>query len=219
MNLRILAQSSVAFALVASVTTSTAVAADDEATKLKAKGAAVVYTMKTTDPASSIDTGGAAIYVNAPIATVRKIVQDYGHYSQLNLPFQQSRVLSKKKGSSEVYLSVPVIHGSVTIWAVVQIPPPVKDGDGEKIVAKYERGNLGDFRATWRLRAVDADHTVLKLELLVDPKMPVPTAAITNELKSASDKAVTAVRDKAQATPQPAQPIAEAQKKPADGGR
>ena len=187
-------------AVAASFVSHGAMAADDEAKQLKDKAVAVPYSLKTTEPASAIDTGGAMIYVNAPIATVRKIVQDYGHYNQLVKPFEQSRVLKKNKGTSEVYVSVPVMHGALTIWAVTTMPPPVKDGDGEKIVGHYEKGNLGDFRATWRLRSVDADHTILKLEVMVDPKLPLPTKAITDECKGAAEKAVTAVRDRAQQT-------------------
>jgi hypothetical protein len=38
----------------------------------------------------------------------------------------------------------------------------------------------------------------VKLELLVDPKLPLPGSAVTPELQYAADKAVTAVRDKAE---------------------
>jgi ribosome-associated toxin RatA of RatAB toxin-antitoxin module len=183
-------------------------AKDDEADKLKAKGEAVEYVLKTTDPANAIDTGGAAVFINAPIEDVRKIVQDYGHYNQLVKTFEQSRVLEKKKGTAQVYLSIPVLHGALTIWAVSRFSPPEKDGTGEKITSKYERGNLADFRGTWRLRAVDETHTVLKLELLVDPKLPVPTSLITGELKSAAWKGVMAVREKAQSAATPIASIA-----------
>ncbi len=187
-------------ALAAAVTPPALARADgeDDAAKLAAKGDALRYTLKTTAPASAIDTGGAAIYVNAPIATVRKIVQSYGDYAKMIQPFKASRVLSKKNGVSEVYLEVPVAHGAATVWAVARIGKPVKDGDGEKIVAEYTRGNVDDFRAVWRLRAVDAEHTIVRLEVLVDPKLPLPSSMITPELRYAADKAVTAVRDESQ---------------------
>ena len=46
--------------------------------------------------------------------------------------------------------------------------------------------------------AVDDTHTIVKLELLVDPKLPIPGPMLTPELQSAADKAVTAVRDRAE---------------------
>lgn len=171
---------------------------DDEAAALEKRGKALRYALKTTSPENTIDTGAAAILVNAPIAEVRKIVTDYRKYDQIIKPFDKSRVLSRRKGVSEVYFEVPVAHGAVKIWVVAHVDAPAKDGVGEKIVARYSRGNVDDFRAVWRLRAVDDTHTIVKLELLVDPKLPLPGSAVTPELQYAADKAVTAVRDKAE---------------------
>jgi ribosome-associated toxin RatA of RatAB toxin-antitoxin module len=171
---------------------------DEEAVALEKRGKALRYALKTTGPSNPIDTGAAAILVNAPIGDVRKIVTDFKKYDQIIKPFEKSRVLSRRKGVSEVYFEVPVAHGAVKIWVVAHVDAPVKDGVGEKIVARYSRGNVDDFRAVWRLRAVDDTHTIVKLELLVDPKLPLPGSAVTPELQYASDKAVTAVRDKAE---------------------
>ncbi|UQA54609.1 SRPBCC family protein [Polyangium aurulentum] len=193
---------SLAIALLATFTTlgalSGAARADEESSQLETRGKALRYTHKTTDPASRIDTGGAAIFVNAPIEAVRRVVTDYRHYDTMIRPFKQSKLLSRSKGVSEVYLEVPVLHGAATVWVVVNIGQPVKENGEEKIIAKFQRGNVDDFRAVWRLRAIDAEHTVVKLELLVDPKLPAPASVITGELTGAADKAVTAVRERAQ---------------------
>ncbi|MCC6557634.1 MAG: hypothetical protein IT372_32170 [Polyangiaceae bacterium] len=188
-------------------------AADAEAAKLEALGKALGYTLKTTAPASPIDTGGAAILVNAPIAEVRKVVTSYGSYQKFLRPFDQSKVLSKRKGVSEVYLQVPILHGAMRIWTVAELSAPVKKGDEEVIVGRFKRGNVADFRSVWRLRAVDADHTVLKLEILVDPNIPVPSSLVTKQLRIAAEKGVTGVRDRAQAAvaaKRPAAPVAAA---------
>ncbi|MGK4005719.1 SRPBCC family protein [Sorangium sp. So ce1036] len=174
-------------------------AADAESEKLAALGKALRYTLKTTGPASAIDTGGAAILVKAPLPAVRKIVTAYGSYKSFLRPFDQSRVLAKRKGRSEVYLQVPILHGAARIWTVADMSPPTRDGADEVISGRFKRGNVADFRARWRLRAVDEHHTILKLELLVDPKLPFPPSAVTAQLVRAAEKAVTAVRDRAQA--------------------
>lgn len=174
-------------------------AADDEPAKLAALGKALRYTLKTTAPASSIDTGGAAILVRAPLPAVRKIITSYNSYKTFLRPFDQSRVLSKRKGTSEVYLQVPILNGAAHIWTVADMSPPTKEGDDEVIVGRYKRGNVADFRAKWRLRAVDGGNTILKLELLVDPKLPFPPSVVTAQLVRAAEKGVTAVRDRAQA--------------------
>lgn len=192
----------IAAALVTFAVTGAAMA-DDESDALAARGKAKRYSLKTTDPKNSIDTGGAAILVNAPIADVRRMVTAYKDYAKFIKPFEQSRLISRKNGVSEVYLEVPILNGAAKIWAVVNISSPEKDGSGdnagEKIVARYSgKGNVDDFRAVWRLRSIDDDHTVVKLEILVDPKIPVPASMITPELSYAADKAVTAVRDRAE---------------------
>lgn len=173
-------------------------AGDDEATRLERRGRAERYTKATTSPKNSIDTGGAAIYVNAPIDVVRRIVTDYRNYEKTIKSFKKSKLLSRNKGVSEVYLEVPILHGAATVWVVALIGAPVIEGNEEKITARMLRGNVDDFRAVWRLRAVDAEHTIVKLELLVDPSLPVPSSLVTPELTAASDSAVTGVRKQAE---------------------
>jgi ribosome-associated toxin RatA of RatAB toxin-antitoxin module len=173
-------------------------AGDDEATRLERRGRAERYTRATTSPKNSIDTGGAAIYVNAPIDVVRRVVTDYRNYEKVIKPFKQSKLLSRNKGVSEVYLEVPILHGAATVWVVAKIGSPVVAGNEETITARMLRGNVDDFRAVWRLRAVDADHTIVKLELLVDPSLPAPASLVTPELCTASENAVTGVRKQAE---------------------
>jgi ribosome-associated toxin RatA of RatAB toxin-antitoxin module len=189
----------------------------DETTELQARGKALRYTHKTTDPPSRIDTGGAAIFVDAPLQVARKIATDYRHYSKFVKGFSQSRLISREKGVSEVYFEVPVLHGAATIRAVVLMDPPVKDGACEKIAGRYKSGNVSDFRTTWRLCPVDEARTIVKLEILVDPKLPVPSSLVARELSAAADRGVTAVRREAQnlrppavaaAAPEPATPDA-----------
>ena len=131
-------------------------AGDDEATRLERRGRAERYTRATTSPKNSIDTGGAAIYVNAPIDVVRRVVTDYRNYEKVIKPFKQSKLLSRNKGVSEVYLEVPILHGAATVWVVAKIGSPVVAGNEETITARMLRGNVDDFRAVWRLRAVYA---------------------------------------------------------------
>ncbi|MBK9259006.1 MAG: hypothetical protein IPM54_04150 [Polyangiaceae bacterium] len=169
-------------------------AGDDEATRLERRGRAERYTRKTTSPKNSIDTGGAAIYVHAPIDVVRRVVTDYRNYEKVIKPFKKSKLLSRNKGISEVYLEVPILHGAATVWVVALIGQPVVVGNEEQITARMLRGNVDDFRAVWHLRAVDSQHTIVKLDLLVDPKLPAPASLVTPELCTAAENAVSGVR-------------------------
>jgi hypothetical protein len=172
--------------------------ADEEADRLAALGRPHTYTLKTTSPASPIDTGGAAILVHAPIEDVRKIVTNYGSYQKFLKPFDQSKVLAKRKGVSEVYLQVPILHGAARIWAVAEMPPPAKRGAEEVIAGRMKKGNISDFRPVWRMRAIDDQRTVLKLELLVDPSLPFGASLITKHLVLSAAKGVKGVKARAE---------------------
>jgi ribosome-associated toxin RatA of RatAB toxin-antitoxin module len=199
------ARFTLAFALAAASLAGTAqaeTAQDREIADLQKRGEARRYHVKTAD--SHIDTGGAAILVHAPIAAVRAIVTDYRHYAKFIKPFQQAKVLSKKDGATNVYLQVPIAHGAATVWVVARMRPSASEGGGERVTGELVQGNVDGFRATWRLVPVDADTTLLKLEIFVDPKLPIPASLVTPELEYAADQGVTGVRDRAEHRAAPA---------------
>ncbi len=141
--------------------------------------------------------------MKAPLSAVRKIVTSYGSYKTFIGPFDQSRVLAKRKGTSEVYLQVPILNGAAHIWTVADMSPPTKDGADEVISGRHKRGNVADFRARWRLRAVDEHHTIPEARALRRPEAPLPPSVVTTQLVKAADKAVTAVRNRAQSEAPP----------------
>jgi len=151
-------------------------------------------------PGFSIHAGGGMTAVNAPLALVRQSVTDYAHYSDFMPRFQKSRIVGKNGPTTDVYLQVAILHGAANVWAVTRFGGPVPDGGGERIEGKLEgQGNVDDLRAVWRLYPVDADHTIVKLELLIVPKLPLPGSIVTPELEFASDQAVSATRDRTEA--------------------
>ena len=148
---------------------------------------------------ASIRTGGAQIFVNAPLSVVRQIVTDYAHYQDFMPGFKRSRIVQHNKDFSDVYLQVPILHGAATVWAVTRFAKPVRQANGTEVIdGTMQQGNVNDFHATWRLIPVDADHTILRSELLIVPKLPLPTSVVTPELSYAADKAVTATRTRAE---------------------
>jgi ribosome-associated toxin RatA of RatAB toxin-antitoxin module len=145
-------------------------------------------------PGFKIRAGGGMTVVNAPLASVRQTVMDYGHYSEFMPRFQKSRILGKDPTGTLVYLQVAILHGAMSVWAQTRFAPPIPEGTGERIEGKLEaKGNVDDLRAVWHLVPVDADHTVVKLELLIVPPSAltlVPGSMVTDELEFASDQAV-----------------------------
>ncbi len=151
-------------------------------------------------PGFSIRAGGGMTVVNAGIAGVRQTVTDYGHYSDFMPRFQKSRIVGKSGPNTDVYLQVAILHGAASVWAVTRFGPPQPEGAGERIEGKLEgKGNVDDLRAVWHLTPIDADHTIVKLELLIVPTLPVPGSLVTPELEFASDQAVSATRDRTEA--------------------
>ncbi len=177
---------------------------DAEAQRLQKKGDAERYNLEM--PGASIRAGGAGIFVNAPMAVVQKVVTDYGKYSSYMPRFQKSKVIAKKDGKTDVYLQVPILHGAATVWSLTRFEPPAKEGDdGVRIEGKMIDGNVDDFRAVWHIRPVDEKHSILKCELLIVPKLPLPGNVVTPELEFAADQAVTAIRERSEAKAQETQ--------------
>jgi len=151
-------------------------------------------------PGYSIRAGGGMTAINAPLSTVRRIVTDYGHYADFMPRFQKSRIVAKSGPNTDVYLQVSILHGAANIWAVTRFGAPVPEGAGERIEGRlHGQGNVDQLLAVWHLVPIDDNHTIAKIELLIVPKLPLPGSVVTPELEYASDQAVSATRERAEA--------------------
>lgn len=154
-----------------------------------------------TDPATKQTWGRAQIFVDAPMKDVRAAILDYGSWSQFIKRFQKSKLLKKEgSGAAEVYLQMPILKGAATLWAVEKFEAPVPDGKGEKIVGKYIKGNVEDLQAVWRYRPVDDSHTVVTLDIYVQPKLAVPDKLMISQREDAAGEGCLGVKDRAQQT-------------------
>ncbi len=151
-------------------------------------------------PGAAVKAGAGRVFVNAPIATVRRVVTDFAHYQDFIQRFKRSRVVGKTARTTDVYLQVPILHGSATVWSLTRFSAPRRLADGTEVIqGTMLDGNVKDFRATWYLTPIDETHTLLRAELLMVPSLPVPGSLVTDELKYAADQGVTASRDRAEA--------------------
>lgn len=154
-------------------------------------------------PGQSIRAGGAKIAVDAPLSEVRKVIVDFSRYAEFMPRFERSRIVKKSKEGVDVYLQVPILRGAATVWAVTRFEPPIVEGGGQRIQGKMtDQGNVRDMQAIWHLQPIDQNRTLLKLELLIIPKLPLPASVITPELEYAAEQAVVASRDRAEARAQ-----------------
>ena len=156
------------------------------------------YSRPTVDPPNGIDTGGAEVLVEAPIAIVRRIATDYRRYKDFMPAVDQSRIIRRNGQVTDVYLHVPIFKRTASIWAVVQFAPVLSKGS-ETYEGRLIDGNVDDLRILYRLVPLGPTTTGVQTELLVEPKLPMPTAFLTEELAKAAFKVISRVRERAEA--------------------
>ena len=172
--------------------------AETEAERLLRTGKSERYNVEWEG--QSIRAGGAMVAVDAPLADVRKVVTDFGNYAEFMPRFERSRIVRKSKDGVDVYLQVPILRGAANVWAVARFERPIAEGRGQRIEGRMtDQGNVRDLRAVWHLHPIDENRTLLKLELLIVPKLPLPASVITPELEFAAEQAVVASKERAEA--------------------
>ena len=164
--------------------------------------AAVGHSLKWnwTPPGKGDRFGHGEVLINAPLEKVRSIVTDYAHYHDLAPDkIRTTRIIAKHAGSTDVYTQVPILDGTIMAWYVVRFSPlkEVKPGT-EVIEGTMVKGNISAMNSIWTMRAVNDQWTVLKLDLLGTPGVPVPQAWIDEGLRDAAVQSVDAVHDRAQ---------------------
>jgi hypothetical protein len=179
-------------------------ARDPDATRISAAGHSLKWNW--TPPGRTDRYGHAETLIHASLPAVRQHVVDYARYHEF-VPgkFKTSRVVAHQPdGSTDVYLQIAVLHGLVTLWDVTRFAPPRLAAPGvETIQGRMVpgKGNVDDMDVVWTMRALDADWTLLKLDMLLKPGLPAPAGAVDEELRDSAMYAVDAVHDRAQGSP------------------
>ena len=143
--------------------------------------------------------GRAAVKVKAPIERVREAVLDFTHYAEFMPHYKSCRVLSRTPaGGREVYMEIEALYGAVKMWAQIEVPRPTLADGVEIYETQFQKGNVKDFKAIWRLKKLDDATTELALEVFLEPAIPMPAELMNSENLSGSVKGVTAMRDRAE---------------------
>ena len=153
-----------------------------------------VVTGQRSQSGTSVEWGTARGVVDQPVAAVMRVVEDYGNYARFLPHFAASRVLSQRGSSAMVYVEVNVMRNSATLWAQLRIRPRPNRGDTRIIEATMTEGNVDLFHATWEITPVDATHTLVEFEILVDPDLPLPASVFTAENVKAARRTIRALR-------------------------
>ncbi|MBI4951804.1 MAG: hypothetical protein HY908_07200, partial [Myxococcales bacterium] len=156
-------------------------------------------------PGSDTNMGVATVGIRAPLAKVRRIIQDYGKYDQVLPKLEQSRVVGRtKEGATDVYVRAPILHGMMHVWAKLRFdkPKPFQES-GEVIASELVEGNIGSWHARWKLWPCGPERTLLTMELHVEVDAPVPDSLVGDMLAWAAEHSVDAVREQAECPPKP----------------
>jgi ribosome-associated toxin RatA of RatAB toxin-antitoxin module len=138
--------------------------------------------------------GRAEGIVEASIADVRKVVEDYAAYEKFMPHFRASRVLSRRGSSALVYMQASIAKDTMTLWAQLKVTPKPNDGETQVIEAKMVQGNMDAMFARWELTPVDGGRTMVAFQLLMDPKVPLPAGLVQSENEKATQKTIRALR-------------------------
>jgi hypothetical protein len=141
--------------------------------------------------------GHAEGLVAAPLATVRAKLGDFRHYKDLAGPkFKSVKVVERQPTTTDVYFSLPIMKGVVTLWYITRFSPPRDVAGGAAVVeGTFVKGNIKSMHIALSARqAADAQSTVLVCDLNLTLGIPAPQDAVDEELRDACGDAINAVR-------------------------
>lgn len=144
---------------------------------------AKTYIHRTVDPESSMPTVGGWVRVHAPLEDCHRVALRFGEIKDLDPDIEQSTVVDRHPDmdATDVYLRIPTFMHEY-VWAVVRFRPVPGDTHGHAYRGDEVEGNLDDLRISWRLVADGANETLAQIELLADPKLPLPRAWLVPQL-------------------------------------
>jgi ribosome-associated toxin RatA of RatAB toxin-antitoxin module len=138
--------------------------------------------------------GRAVGIVDAPLADVLGVVENYGGYQTFMPHFKTSKVLSQRGKSALVYMQASVARNTMNLWAQMKVGPKPNEGETRIIEGKMVEGNMDSFMARWEVTPIDANRTLVAFQLLMDPKLPLPDSFVSSENETATKKTIKALR-------------------------
>jgi carbon monoxide dehydrogenase subunit G len=172
---------------------------DADAVRIAAAGHSLDWTW--TPPGRTERFGHGETLVHAPLAQVRKTVQDFGRYKDLGPDIKTSRVVGREPdGSTDVYIRIAVLNDLISFWNVTRFAP-LREEPGVEIIEGHMvpgKGNIDDSVVKWTMHSAGDDWTVLKFDALLRPGVPAPQSLIDNTLRESAVHTVESVRDRLQ---------------------
>jgi ribosome-associated toxin RatA of RatAB toxin-antitoxin module len=142
----------------------------------------------------SVRWGRAIGIVDAPLADVLAVVENYAGYQTFMPHFKVSKVLSQRGSSALVYMQASLAKNTMNLWAQMKVGPKPNEGDTRIIEGKMIDGNMDAMLARWEVTPIDANRTLVAFQLLMDPKLPLPDSFVSSENEIATKKTIKALR-------------------------
>lgn len=151
-------------------------------------------------PETSVRWGRATGIVEAPVDDVMRVIGDYGAYREFMPHFESSKVLAQRGQSALVYMEALIAKGTLKVWAQLKIRPETQ-GDARIVSAHMTKGNLDHMEARWEVKPLDGgSRSLVTFDILVDPKLPLPSGLVSTENEKASKRTIRALRSRLQRT-------------------
>jgi ribosome-associated toxin RatA of RatAB toxin-antitoxin module len=138
--------------------------------------------------------GRAVGIVDAPLADVLAVVQNYAGYQSFMPHFKVSKVLSQRGTNALVYMQASLARNTMNLWAQMKVGPRPNEGETRIIEGKMVDGNMDAMLARWEVTSIDANRTLVAFQLLMDPKLPLPDSFVSSENETATKKTIKALR-------------------------
>lgn len=149
--------------------------------------------------------GHAEALVAAPADRVVETLSQFNRYKDLNKKFATARVVNKEGDQTDLYMRYPVQVGALKIelYEIMRFNPVRVNGAVRVLEARGVKGDMRRGHIVMAVRAVDATHSVLEVDVSLVPLLPAPQSYIDEELRDGALDFVNGLRDRAQIKPGP----------------
>jgi hypothetical protein len=170
---------------------------------LDAKGATLKWNHVPTG--KTVRYGHAEVLVDAPLTKVQAAALDFAHYKDFHRKLATARVVAKEGANVDLYMKLPIKLGPVRIdqWEIMRFGPARQSATTMVVEGVGVQGNMKEGHIVIAARAIDDQHSLVKVDLLLVPKLPAPQALIDEELRDGAQDFVNGIRNTAQGDSHP----------------
>lgn len=153
-----------------------------------------------TPPGKTDRYGHAEGLVNAPAEKVAKAMTEFHTYRTLHRKFATARVINKEGDKTDVYMRYPVQIGPMKIefYEVMRFSPPRTVNGVTILEGTAIKGDMKYGHTVISVKPVDANHSILSVDILLVPRIFCPQSLVDEELRDGAGDFVDGLKNRAQ---------------------